>query len=164
MSKEKISLDSKEGAVMISTAHDSKFGIATEGIRTWDSNNDMAKMRHAVSAYDEHILSAISNPEEREIVREKYKRTAVQANDMILETLRYHTQLDKDIKMLYMAQNLDKVNSAEDIKKLVEAGLLPEEVTMTDEQLKNIDAGNWVSLRPIGLYEKDDMTVKSLMK
>ena len=164
MSQEKISLDSKEGAIMISASSDSKFGTATEGIRTWDSNNDMAKMRHAVSAYDEQILSSINNPEERENVREKYKRTAIQSKDMILETLRYQTGLDKDIKILYMAQNLGKVNSAEDIKKLVEAGLLPEEIIMTDEQLKNIDAGNWASLRPSGLYEKDEMTVKSLMK
>ena len=165
MSKEKILLDSKEGAIMISTTSDSKFGTATEGIRTWDSNNDMAKMRHAISAYDEQILSEIRNPEEREKIREKYEQTAIQAVDMILETLRYHTQLDKDKKILYMAQNLNEVNSADEIvKNLVEAGLLPEEVKISDEQLKNIDAGNWESLRPVGLYERDDMTVKSLMK
>ena len=164
MSKEKISLDSKEGAIMISETSDSKFGTATEGIRTWDSNNDMAKMRHSISAYDEQIISAKRTLEERENVREKYKQTSVLAVDMILETLRYQTQKDKDKKILYMAQNLDKVDSANVIKKLVEAGLLPEEVMMSDEQLKNIDLGNWMSLRPIGLYEKDDMTVKSLMK
>ncbi len=162
--KSGIDLNSIEGIIALSETSDSKFGTMTEGVKVWDAKNDIPKMRYSMSAYDEHILENIEDSGIKKKKRERYQRSANQAFDMMLESLRFWSTRDRDVNTLALAKITGNVKSADDIDNLIIDMKLPPNAVLTDEQIQSILDGDWENLRPIGEYGRNDTTLKALMK
>ena len=158
-----IMIDSAEGAEYLSQF--SHFGVGQEsiGIFQWDDQAGMAKRRHEMSEYDDKRLEQIDR-ESKRAYRRKWMEAATYANqDSDFQDTRYWTGKTKDIITMYTARTLQKTSSVEDIEKLIQIDKLPEKARLTANALANIKNG-WYKLEPKGVLEKDDVTIKSLMK
>ena len=159
----KIDLNSPEGSLIATNLSNFHTDKTSDGYVAWDDNPDMIKMNYGISAYDEMELLAITDPAERQHERELRIRASKEVQDMAVQTGVYWTDKVNTAHILFTAQVLGKIKTAEQINKLVDEGKLPEEVRVSQDVIDNILNGEY-SLEPKGLLNKDDTTVKSLMK
>ena len=158
-----IMIDSAEGAIYLSQYSHFGIGKETVGVFQWDDQAGMAKRRHEMSEYDDKRLEQLDT-ESKRAYRKKWMEVATYANqDSDFQDVRYWTGKTKDIITMYTAKTLQKASSNEDIEKLVQAGKLPEKARLSSNTLANIKNG-WYKLEPKGVLEKDDVTIKALMK
>lgn len=155
-------LNTPEGTLFIGQFSAFKIGTDAEGAVFWDANKDMVKRNYYISGYDEKLLQAIPDLNQREAERQRILRGNYEMQDYALQIGRYRMETVRDIQLLHTAQALKGAKTYEDIEKLI-GKELPEEARLSKEALQNISDG-WYELAPKGVEEKDDVTVKSLMK
>ncbi len=160
--KEKVELNSPEGALFIGQFTNFKIGNNAEGAVFWDANKDILKRNYYISGYDEKLLSAIPNQTQRDKIREFIYRANCEVQDMAIEAGVYRAQLVKDVQTLYTAQVLQNASSKEQIDKLL-GNTLPKEAQLDSETISNVLEG-WYNLERKGIYSQDDVTIKGLMK
>lgn len=158
-----LDIKSAMGTVVACDFSNFRFTKNSEGMGTWDANNDMVKLNYQVSGFDEKQLQAIKDPAERDHERKMIIRGTKEVQDMALQVGRYWTGKNKDILILYIAQTLGNAKTVNDIKKLVEKGELPKEALVSETEISNILNGQY-QLAPKGMMDKNDITVKALMK
>ena len=150
----KFELNSPEGTIIASNMSNFHINRMSDGYVAWDDNADMIKMNYALSAYDET---------ERDYERKLRIRGSKEVQDMAVQVGKYWADKTKTAHTIYTAQTIGKIKSAENINKLIEEGKLPEEIRVGQNVIENILNGEY-NLAPKGILEKDDITVKSLMK
>lgn len=158
-----VKVNSPDGTILLAQFSNFRITLNSEGMVEWDANVGLAKKRHFVSGYDEKILQSITDPTEREYVRNLMIRGAYESIDMDIQAAEYWTETVKDIINLRTARTLANVKSHNDIVKLIKEYRLPDEAYLTEEAVKNIISGRY-NLEAKGVEPKDDVTVKSLMK
>ena len=162
-SGKKIDLYSPDGTLSAAQFSNFRFDKVTEGGYTaWDANPDMVKMNYGISPYDEKILMGISDDSLRALERERRKIGAAEVQDMAVQQGIYWANKTKIAHTLYTAQTLGTAKTVESINRLIDEGLLPEEVRMTDERLNNILNGRY-NFAPKGVLSKEDATIKAMM-
>ncbi|MCQ2755185.1 MAG: hypothetical protein MJ231_09125, partial [bacterium] len=157
-----IELNSPEGTMFIGQFSHFKIGTEAEGAVFWDANKDILKRNYYISPYDEKLISAIPDLNERDAVRELIKRANIEVQDMAIQAGVYRTQLVNDIQNLYTAQMLKNATTYNDIKNLIGVKL-PKEAMLDEDAIQNVLDG-WYNLSPKGTEPKDDITVRALMK
>ena len=159
-----IKLDTPDGTIMACEFSNFKFDKKTEGgFVTWDANTDLAKMNYHISGYDEKILQAIPNLSQRDYEKQMIERGAREAQDMAIQSGKYWTGKVKDIQTMYIAQTIGKAKTTQAIENLIKDGKLPQEASISNEVLNNILNGTYM-LAPKGIDNKDDITVRALMR
>ena len=162
--KKNIKLDTPDGTIMTAQFENFKLDKVTEGgYVAWDANTDMVKMNYGISAYDEKLHQAIVDKTQRQHERDMRVRGSWEVQDMAVQVGEYWAQRTKDAHIMYIADTIGDAKTVEKINKLIEEGKLPEEARLTPEQLNNILNGRY-KLAPKGVLNKDDATVKALMK
>ena len=159
----KIELNSPEGTIISTNMSNFHINKTSDGYVAWDDNADMIKMNYGISAYDEKELQSIVNRAARQHERELKIRGSKEVQDMAVQVGKYWADKTKAAHIMYTVQTLGKTKSADDINKLIEEGKLPEELQITQNVVDNIIKGEY-NLSPKGIDNKDDITVKSLMK
>ena len=157
-----IELNSPDGTLFIGQFTHFKIGTSAEGAVFWDANKDLFKRNYFISGYDEKLLNAIPNIKERDEIRELMKRANCEARDMAVQASVYRTQVVKDSQLIYAAQMLQGADSKEAIDKLI-GTVLPKEAQLNEEEIENIKDG-WYELAPKLVENRDDYTLKSIMK
>ena len=159
-----INLNSPDGTILLAQFSNFKIDRKSEGgFVTWDANTDIAKMNYFISGYDEKLDQSIVNNSERNYETMMRIRGAYEVQDMALQASKFWTRNVKDAQLLYAAQVLKGRPNAEKIKDLVDNGLLPKEALMDKDTVNNVLDG-YYKLAPKGIMNKDDVTVKSLMR
>ena len=158
-----IELNSPEGTIIASNMSNFHINRMSDGYVAWDDNADMVKMNYALSSYDEKDLQSIASKPKRDHERELRIRGSKEVQDMAVQVGVYWADKTKTAHTIYTAQTIGKSKSAESIKNLIKAGKLPEEVDVEQNVIENILNGEY-NLSQKGMLEKDDVTVKSLMK
>lgn len=159
----KLELNSPEGTIIASNMSNFHISHISDGYVAWDDNPDMIKMNYGISPYDEKELQAIVNSAERQHERELIIRGSKEVQDMAIQVGKYWAEKTRIAHTIYTAQTLGKTKSADMIKDLIKAKKLPQEVEVSQNVINNILNGEY-NLAPKGILEKDDATVKSLMK
>ncbi len=159
-----IKLDTSEGTILASQFSNFKIDKKTEGgFVTWDANTDMVKMNYHISGYDEKLLKAMPDRAQRYHEQQMIERGAREVQDMAIQAGKYWTAKVNDIQKMYIAQTVSGVKTVDGINKLIEEGKLPQEAKISDKVLNNILNAQYL-LKTKGNLQKDDVTVKSLMK
>ena len=159
-----IKLDSAEGTILASQFSNFKIDKKTEGgFVTWDANTDMVKMNYHISGYDEKNLQAIPDRAKRYHEQQMIERGAREVQDMAIQAGKYWTAKVNDIQKMYIAQTVEGIKTVDGINKLIEEGKLPQEAKISDKVLNNILNAQYL-LKAKGNLQKDDVTVKALMK
>lgn len=156
--KQKIKLDSAEGAITVSENSSFKLGKTTEGASTWTAKNDMILARHEISPYDEKQLMTIPNESERIAERARYERAAYQNMDKVTQAGSYWTRFNKDVIITDLLQSLKDIKTYDDLM-----GRVPESLKLNKNAFDNIVEGNREDLMPIGEYDRDNTTIRALM-
>ena len=158
-----IKLDTPAGSII--ACHFSNFHIDKDanGTVNWDANKDMIKLNYHISGYDEKLLQAIPNISQRNHEREMIERGTKEVQDITIQSLKYLMQTAKDVQNKYTAQTVGSAKTIEVLDKLIKDGKLPEETRITSSMLNNILNGHYI-LSPKGTLDRDDTTVKALMK
>ncbi len=160
----KIRLDSPDGTIMACEFSNFKFDKKTEGgVVTWDANTDLIKMNYHISGYDEKILQAIPGRSMRDYEKQMIERGTREVRDMAIQSGKYWTGKVKDIQTMYIAQTVKNAKTIQELEKLIKDGKLPQEAILTDKALNNILNGTYM-LAPKGIDEKDDVTIRALMR
>ena len=159
-----IKLDTPDGTIMTAQFQNFKLDKITEGgYVAWDANTDMVKMNYGISAYDEKLHQSIADNTQRQYEKDRRVRGSMEVQDMAVQVGIYWADRTKTAHTMYTAQTIGDAKTAEKINKLIDEGKLPEELRITPERLDNILNGRY-NLAPKGKLNKDDTTVKSLMK
>lgn len=159
-----MTLNSPDGTIHLAQFSNFRIDRKSEGgFVTWDANTDISKMNYHISGYDEKIDQSISNPSQKEYEKMMRVRGAFEVQDMALQAAKYWTKNIKDTQLLYSAQTLRGASTVEKIGELVANGLLPKEALLEKEAVENVLKG-YYKLEPKGVMDKDDVTVKALMK
>ena len=159
-----ITLDSLEGTIIATEMPEYKLSRKTDsGIVTWDANTDMFKMNYQSSGYDQKQNRAITNLSLRNNEQLHQQIGAYEVQDLTIQSGIYWTGKVKDIQTLYTAQTLKGANTFDAINKLIEENKLPISAKIDEQAISNIINGQYL-LQPKGVMNKDDITVKSLMK
>lgn len=158
-----IDIKSAMGTVVACDFSNFRFTKNSDGMGTWDANNDMVKMNYQVSGSDEKQLQSIKDPVERDYERKMIIRGTKEVQDMALQVGRYWTGKNRDILNLYIAKTIGKAKSSNDIKNLIKHGELPKEAFLSEAEVSNILNGQY-QLALKGVLNKNDVTVKALMK
>lgn len=158
-----IEINSPEAALLIGQTPSFEFSQKNKNVSLWEDKFGMTKRRHSISGNDEKILMSIESEVEREEMRNRFGKGAIQNIDMDVQMVDYWTGKYKDIVTYYTAQTLKNVESIDDIENLITLKKLPAEVRLTAQALENIKAENYY-LSPKGEMDRDDVTVKALMK
>ena len=158
-----IELNSPEGTIIASNMSNFRISHTSDGYVAWDDNPDMVKMNYGISAYDEKELQAIPNLAERAVEREKIVTATKEVQDMAVQVGKYWADKTKTAHTMYAAQTLGKIRTAEELEKLIKDGKLPEETRISQEVMNNILNADYL-LEPKNYMDKDDVTVKALMK
>lgn len=162
--EQKIELNSPEGTLFIGQFSNFKVTRKTEGgFVAWDANTDIAKLNYQTSGYDEKIDLALTNPSERDYEHMMRERGAYEVQDMALQAGRYWTKKVNDEQILYTAQVIKNSTSEEELKRLIDNGLLPKEAYLEPEAVNNVLQG-FYKLAPKGVMNKDDVTVRAIMQ
>ena len=161
--KRNIELNSPEGTIIASNMSNFHINRMSDGYVAWDDNADMVKMNYGISAYDEKELQSIVDRKERQFERKQRITGSKEVQDMAVQVGIYWADKTKTAHTIYTAQTLGKTKSAENIKRLIKEGKLPEEVNIEQKVIDNILNGEY-NLAPKCIMDKDDVTVKSLMK
>ena len=158
-----IRLDTPDGTIM--SCYFSNFHIDRDanGTVNWDANKDMIKLNYHISGYDEKLLQAIPNISQRNHEREMIERGTKEVQDLTLQSVTYLMQTAKDVQTKYTAQTVGSAKTIEALDKLIKDEKLPEETKITAGMLNNILNGHYI-LSPKGTLDRDDTTVKALMK
>ena len=157
-------LNSPDGTIHLAQFSNFRIDRKTEGgFVTWDANTDIVKMNYHISGYDEKLDQSISNRSQKEYEKMMRVRGAYEVQDMALQAAKYWTRNIKDAQTLYSAQVLKGSTTFDKINELVANGLLPKEALMDKEAINNVLNG-YYKLEPKGIMDKDDVTVKALMK
>ncbi len=164
-SKFPMELNSPEGTMLIGQFTNFKISKLAEGAVFWDANKDLFKRRYYISGYDEKLINAIPDVNERDNVREHIKRACYEVQDIGIQAGVYRTQFVKDVQTLYTAQVLKDIKDEKELEKLY-GTVLPEEARLGKEAIENIvDIENCCyNLEPKLEDSKDDITLKALMK
>ena len=165
-SGKQIELNSPEGALVALDFSNFKISQTSEGYVAWDDNPDMLKINYGISAYDEKELQAITDRAERQREQDLRVRASKEATDLAYQTLVYWADKAKTAQTIYALQTIGNAKSAEKIQKLIDEGFLPtlpDGNEMTQTVVDNILNGEY-KLEPKGILNKDDVTIKSLMK
>ena len=139
-------------------------GTVTQGVDTWDNNSDLARAYNVVTAVIEQKLQQIKDKDVADNARARFQRGVKQSLSTKLESLRYNLQKEIDIVKLTYAQSAEQIKSEKDLNRLIAEGKMSPKVRFTDEQIENIREGNWYKAEPWGQYDRNDTTVKALMK
>ena len=159
----KIELNSPEGTIILSNMSNFHINKTSDGYVAWDDNADMIKMNYGISAYDEKELQSVVDRSERQYEQNMRIRGSKEVQDMAVQVGIYWADRTKTAHTMYTAQTLGRTKSAEGIEKLIKDGKLPEEVSVSQKVIDNILNGEY-NLSPKCILEKDDITVKALMK
>ncbi len=159
----KLELNSPEGTIIASDMSNFSINKTSEGYIAWDDNPGMIKVNYGVSPYDEKELQSIPDLAERQYERELRIRASKETTDMAVQTGVYWADKTKTAHTIYTIKQIGNIKSAEKINKLIDEGKLPEEFRVTQDIIDNILNGDY-KLEPKGQLEKEDVTVKSLMK
>lgn len=160
-----IKLDTPDGTIMASQFSNFRFDRKTDGgVVTWDANTDMIKMNYHISNYDEKINQAIVDKNQRYHEQQMMVRGSYEVRDMAIQAGKYWTGFVKDTQTIYTAKTIGSAKTVEALNKLVSEGKLPEEVKINDIALNNILNGQYLANAPKGVMDKDDVTIKSLMR
>ena len=139
-----------------------KLSNNSEGASFWDDNKDMAKLNYFISGYDEKLMQAEPNEEKRNEERDLIQRANYEVQDNTIQALKYRAQVYKNVQLVYAAEYLSDVKSADDIQNLIDKGILPKEAKIDQETFDNIIDG-WYDLEPKGVKDKDDVTIDTIM-
>lgn len=163
-SEKPLTLNSPDGTVYVGQFSNFKIDRKTEGgFVTWDANTDMAKMNYQNSGYDEKLNLANVNPSHRDYDKTMRTIGAFEVQDMTLQAGRYWTRNVAQNQTIYSAQVLKGVTTQDQIKDLINKGLLPKKAFVDQQTIDNVLKG-YYKLEPKGLLAKDDTTVKALMQ
>ncbi|MCQ2754105.1 MAG: hypothetical protein MJ231_03555, partial [bacterium] len=158
-----IAENTPEGTIFVSQFSNFKLTKKTEGgFVAWDANTDMVKMNYGLSGYDDKINQTIVNPNERDYVTKLQTRGSKEVQDMAIQAGKYWTAKVREIQTLYTARALGKAQTANEIRNLIMHNILPGEVMLSDEAIKNVLDG-FYSFAPKCVDEKDDVTVRAMM-
>ena len=159
-----IRLDTPDGTIAALQFSNFRIDKKTEGgFVTWDANTDLVKKNYHISGYDEKILQGITDKNQRYHEQKLIERATKEVQDMAVQSGVYWTNFVKDAQLAYTANTISTLKTADSINKLIESGKLPAEVKLTDTEINNILNGQYL-LSDKGILEKDDITVKALMK
>ena len=158
-----IRLDTPDGTLMACQFSNFKFTKESSHHVTWDANKDMVKMNYVISGYDEKNLQEIVDDEQRYYEQERVVRGNKEVQDLMLQSMRYWTQISKDVQTLYTAKTVGSAKTKEALDKLIADEKLPQEANLSAAALNNILNGHY-KLEPKGVLDKQDVTVKALMK
>ena len=161
--KKEIKLDTPEGTLIATTMPNFHISRVNEGYVAWDDNPDMIKMNHGISAYDEKELQAIADKAQRQYEQELRVRASKEVIDMDVQSGKYWAEQTQKAHTIYTLQTLRNAKSADKINELISEGKLPEEVKISQNVVDNILNGEY-NLAPKGVLNKDDATIKALMK
>lgn len=160
---QKIELNSPEGTMIASAMTNYRNSRLSEGYVAWDDNPDMIKLNYGISAYDEKELQAITDLKERENERNNRRIASKEVQDMAVQVGKYWAEKAKTADIIYTAQTLGKIKTAEGIDKLIKDELLPNEVKVSQKVINNVINSDYL-LSPKCVSEKDDITINALMK
>ena len=160
----KISIDSAEFAELLGQFSDFKITKKTEGgYVAWDAKPDLAKLNYHFSNYADKLNQSIPDRAKRQYMQDMYVRGSKEVQDMALQVVRYWAVKTNDIQTIYTAQQLGTTKTVEGIEKLIKEEKLPKKASVTADELNNILNG-YYKREPKGVLDRDDVTVKSLMK
>lgn len=163
--KQPIKQNSPEGTAIVAQFSNFKIDKKTEGgFVAWDANTDMVKKNCGISGYDEKLEMANPDKAQRDYEKEMRQRGAIETRDLAIQDAVYWAQKYKDTQVIYTAQTLHGANTTEQLQKLVEEGLLPKEALLNQEALDIITSGLYHYDQPSQKLDKNDTTVKALMK
>lgn len=160
-----IKLDTSDGTIMAAQFSNFRFDRKTDGgVVTWDANTDMIKMNYHISNYDEKINQAIVDKNQRYNEQQLMERGSYEVRDMALQSGKYWTGFVKDTQTIYTAKAVGNAKTVEALNKLIKEGKLPEEAAINNTALNNILNGQYIANAPKGTMDKDDTTIKALMR
>lgn len=158
-----IKIDSAEGAAFICQFSNFKFIKKMEGgFVTWDANTDLPKLNYHMNIYDEKILKAIVDPDQREYEEKMLKIANCEVTDLTYQAARRWVRQSRKVQELYTAQTLKNASSAAAIDELIAKGELPKEAHLSEEAVQNI-LDDMYDLKVKPKMDKDDITIKALM-
>lgn len=161
-----IELNSPEGTIIASNMSNFHINRMSDGYVAWDDNADMVKLNYGISAFDEKDLQNITDRAERQHEQELRIRASKETQDIAIQSLKYWAEKTSTAHTIYTAQTLGKIKSADKINQLISEGKLPElpeGKEISQKIVENILNGEY-NLSSKGILNKDDVTVKSLMK
>ena len=160
-----IKQNTPEGTIFVSQFSNFKINTKTEGgFVAWDANTDMVKKNFQISGYDEKLDMAIVDKAQREIEKQKRERGAIEVQDLAIKDAVYWAQKYKDEQVLYTAQTLKGADTTEKLTELSHAELLPKEAVLNQNAINNVLNGWYHYDTKAKTLDKDDITIKSLMK
>lgn len=163
-SDKQIAQNSPDGTLLIARFPYFSLEVNSSGMVEWDSNKGLLGLNYHIAGYDEKNNQAYVEESERVLEQEKQRQGAIEVQDLGTQIGRYWTRLFRDEQTLYTAQTLKKIDTSEGIKKLIEAELLPTETYLDEEAITNIKWGLYAPLESKGILDRDDATIKALMK
>lgn len=140
-------------------------GTVTKGVDDWDHNNDLPRSYNVIPAPIEQRLRAEKDQDVADNIRRKFRVGTKRSFDMKLESIRYNLQKPIDIVMLNYAKYAAQITSRKELLNQIAQKHMSPKVDFTDEQIRAIRAGDeWEKETPWGKYDRNDTTVKALMK
>ena len=157
-------VNSPEGTELVAQFANFKLVVKKEANAvTWNSNTDMFLKDYGMSGYNELQLDTSVDPIEKDARRKAREKANVQVWDYAIQYTKYWAQFDKDERITTYMRMLKDVKSVDDIENLISSGQLTPKARLSKEALENIINEDY-ELSEIGELEKDDVTVRALMK
>ena len=167
---QKIDLYSGEGTRAV--AQFEFFGLDGKhesGFETWDANPDIAKLNYVPSHNETQKLKNISDPEIRAKIKKQILQKNMEVQDYAVSSAKYWTMKTNKILSLYVAQQLQDIQNKssqqiiDKIDKLIDSGVLPENLDVDKDIVRNVMRGRY-NLQGTDTEEKyDDAVLQGLM-
>ena len=156
-------INTPQVAKLVSKTAESEFTQKDKNQSLWEDKTGMLLRNHGYTGNDEKIIMSTVADTEREDLRKRIVKGAHQCTDEDIQVTRYWAGMYKNFLVSYLAKTLSGNETAADIKNLIQKGILPEEVELSDIKIKNIQNENY-QLSPKGELERDEATVRALME
>lgn len=124
-------------------------GKHESGFETWDANPDIAKLNYVPSHNETQRLKNITDPQRRIEIKKELLRKNMEVQDYAVSSAKFWTKKTNDILNLYVAQNLKNIDGKsaqqinEEIDKLIDKGVLPEDLDVNKDIIRNVLRGRY---------------------